>query len=569
MLVVPTTLALWRRREVDTNFSSLSLPPGIVVNHRRPVAVEFLGRLYIVGLYSPGVVIGEEADSPTWKLGITPPALAPTITAIAAPTGYTGVTGPAIPSSRFLHKRSGKIIAFSPLGPVGDRVDLADQGRRWGNLATSADDRATHIQGMLSQNGGRFRVAWEREIGATTVDEAVPTLSLGNPADEEEQAIVSSEICAKYAQRMWYARGKDKFRVYYSAPNNPEIIDGSLETLDRSPIVGLGPRSDELVLFGARGMQAVRGFTSSDFVVHVVHSSIGSLNHTGIDNIHDQLWFPYLDGVYVYDGGKPILVSEDIKDDVWMPDIKANPRAFYNSWAYHHDESTTYNLMTRRTTEPLTICYVGNYHDYYNGTGDVMWMTDGRNREDVSGLMSRIVGKRFSLSTDGFVREEDVASNANDDSDTFNKAMIIRHGVNFFGAPGGDPEEGKTFGPIYTFVESEFTGWTLNVMAGEEGIVQSIRPDNVIHWWREQVAASASSEVRTINAVSHTLVFSAKTSHWHWPERVAGQGLMIEIRATAPRQLTYRGHGGFWRPGAAPRRVLTDDAAGGGGGIGD
>jgi len=584
VLIVPQlssdgTKALSRKRLDDAAFSALTIPVDVAVSGGlRPSGQEILGRLYIVGHYVPGLVVGEDADSPTWRLGIEPPAVAPTLAVDTTPTGGTGLTGPALGRWRFAHKRDGRLIAASPMGPVSNLINLVSQARKWTNQPKNASVRVTHLQAMLSQNGGLFRLAWELEIGAmgSSFTETVPTLALGDAADEDAQPMVSAEIMAVYAQRAWYARfGKDKYRVAFSAPNDPEIIDGFVETLDRSPVVGLGPRSDELILFGAHSMQAVRGFTASDFVVHFVHHSIGTVSHHGIDNIHDQLWFPYLDGVYVYNGGIPFNAAEAIKP-LWESDFKANPTAYYDSIAYHDDFKSIYKLLAPRTESPKSVWWIGNYHDFYRGEGEVMWMVDARNRDDVQGLLSRQIGDTVVVSaTDKFVRKEDVATNGDDDGDTYNKLLIVRHGVNFFGTPGGMNEEGKSYPLLYTFLESELTAWRLNVIAGDNtGIVQAMRPDNILAWWKEDVAASALTETRDIGGVDHDLVFTPKDAHIHYPQRVSGNGLLIEVRATAPKGLVYYGYGGWWVPGPTGRPPASDDPeggapVGGGGGFGD
>lgn len=566
MLIVPwfsgTSGGVARRRETDTNFTNLSMPPDVAFAKLRASGQLLNGRLYVVGLFNPGLVVGEDFDSPTWRLGINAPSLAPVLSAVTPLAGQTGVTGPAIGAYRFLHRRNEKLVAASPVGPQSAAVQMTNQARSWASIPSAAPSRVTHIQGVVSMNGGLFRTAWERAIGSvTTLVEAVPTGSLGSAPDTSLFNVEAAEFSAVFAKRMWYAGISCKRnRALFSEINDPEILAGFVETLDGSAIRGLGPRSDELILFGEDRMHTVRGYTARDFVVRKIHGSIGSISHHAIRNIHDQLWFPYLDGVYVYGGGIPIKVSEDISP-VWEAHIKAAKEGFYDSTAVVDFHKYTYAVLIPGAGAglPASVWYVGQFQDYYQGTGPVMFEVDARGRQDVAGLQSNVVGDRLTVSEDGIVRREDQDANADDDGDSFVKRFVARHGINYFGSPGGTREDGKQFTQLYSFVESDFTAWRLNVM-GVEGAsgIYAIRPDNSLIWWKDDVAASALSQALGGN----TYVYTAEESHVHYPERVSGQGLLVEVTANSPKKLRYFGYGGFYAHGPSPRKARTKNGLG-------
>jgi len=292
-------------------------------------------------------------------------------------------------------------------------------------------------------------------------------------------------------------------------------------------------------------------------VISKLSPSIGCISHFAIVNIHNRLWFPSEDGVYTYDGSFKFQM-EDLKT-LWKDDFKIHKGEYLKAIAVDDREMQVYKLLIPRNQLPLSLYYVGAYTDLEpetgGGAGQPYWTIDQRNRRDSTiGLASD--GNSNEVITgncDGWLRRENVDGDGDDDGDTLGKHLTIRHGHNLMGDPMGDEEEGKTFPKLHTSVESEATAWTLYALGGDEQAYLQVRPDNTTYFWKDSVSESYFSQ--TIDNVLYTYI--PKTIHWHYPERVSGRGITVEIQANAPIRMKYRGYGGVWGPGPASRPPAT------------
>jgi hypothetical protein len=306
-------------------------------------------------------------------------------------------------------------------------------------------------------------------------------------------------------------------------------------------VTGLKRLRDTLVVFCQRATYAIQGYSTADFVIHKISPSIGCLSHFAVVNIHNRLWFPAEDGVYTYDGGFTYQM-QDLRD-YFRDDYLANKAAYLDSIAVDDRNAQVYKLLVIRPTTPQSFYYVGDYQRVGAGT-QPDWSTDVRAREDtgLGELSDGDSAEVYAGSCDGFLRKENIQANADDDGDSFAKAMIIRHGHMLMSDPGKSIEEGKTFVRLWTYMKSENNAWNLYLLGGDEEAWTGLDPDNVTRFWKDAVAASASAG------------YTPKTVHLHIPERVSGRGLTVKITASSPVGVVFRGYGGEYVPGPAYRR---------------
>lgn len=526
--------------------TQITLPTGVGCTNLRPCFVPYIDRVLILGQFNPGVVIDKDMNA--YCLGIAPPEQTATLTASG-----TGIDGEAIGYLTWRQKTpNGAIFHESGPSKPTDTVTLTNEGRSWANLPTgSSNTRATHIVGWVSMSGADPRFCWEREIGTTSVTEAVPTLSLGAVLIEDAGVPPYVMFGETYHERTFYAGDPaHPERIWYSAIGAPENVapNNYINTVGREPVTGIKKVGDELCIFSYTAMDILTGFDESDFTVRRASSAIGCVSHHAIRNIYDRLWFPSVSGVYVYDGSFKFM-SDDVRE-WWADDFASDPGAYENSWAEHDVAKHGYLLNYARTsgTDRWWIYYLPCEPSLGGNESQPWWFRDKRNRTDsCSGLLledqtnySLVVG-----STDGKLRLENVDNDPDDDGDTLAKEVIIQPGHNMFLDQGSDPQEGKTFTKFWSYIQfpqSGATAYTGRVyfFAGDETAM-------------DQISANVTS--KAINSeYNPSYVASAVRNHLGKLETVVGAGITPKYvfggaGTTGVVGLKWKGFGGVFGPG--------------------
>ena len=546
---------------------------GLVATGRRPCLVWYRGDLYVIGYYTRPLVRFRQ-DHGGWRLaGIKSPTAH---LAVVPGAGTGGSDGLCLAAITFLHKAGPIVLAESNFGNVVDVGALTGQGRSWSNIdRSSAESRVTHVRGYVSMDGADFRTVWEAPYGITTYVENVRTTQLTYAANGYDHGIPpDTRYACEWQGRMWYAsNSKFPYRLWRSNPGQPQYVGPAsfLDTLGKEEVTGIAKGRNELVVFCLRNSYLVRQFGSgeNDFMMEKLDSDVGCISHFGIMEIHNKLWFPSEDGIWLYDGGFRYLMKET--QPLWREDWVTNKQDFLSGFALHDRINKVYMWVTRRPdreeyerTEifPGTVSYCGYYGEFEPSMAGSAphpeWTLDMKYRFDSAGFYDE-EGELVFGSCDGIIRNQDW-TDGDDDDDLLQKQLLIRSGHQLFFEPGDDRESGKQVTQLWFYVKSELTSWSLYVRGGDEEAWRSALPDNDLSFWKISIAASRKEETRTIHRARSSkqtlkFLYVPATVHHFVPEQCVGRGFTFESRAVAPIGLEYRGFGGVWLPGATARGV--------------
>lgn len=546
---------------------------GIYSSGRRPCFVNFRGDIYVAGSFSR-VLVRHTTDRRMLPAGIAPMKgkLAVVNGALAGGSVATGV----LAYVTLLHKEGDRVLAESDRSNVVDVGASTGTGWVWSNLppTSAVEFRVTHIRGYRSMDGADYRKAWESPIGIPTYTENVLTQNLtvmGAAAGKNGVPPKGCHFMTDFGGRMFYARtAEHPYRMWWSSPGFPQYVDleqDYVDTWDRSAITGIAKARNELLAFVFREAYKVRQFGQedlNDFVLVKLDSAVGCVNHFGMIEVHNRLWFPAEDGIWIYDGGFKYLMRDFRR--YWVTDYKANPLVFQTGFAYDDKKDKTYVFVTGRDPQVdlgektgLTLCgtiaYVGTYESFEPSMGgqnpEPDWTLDVKGRRDSAALYN-LAGDVLIGSCDGQIRMHDPTDD-DDDGDTLEKELIIRHGHDVYRQPGDDIESGKTLTDFWIYVQAEFNDWTLYLLGGDEDAWNQVRPDNLWRFWKRAVAASLKVYAATVGGITRSLQALPKTVHHFVPIKVSGRGWTVEVHGHRPVGMKYRGFGGSFEPGPAER----------------
>lgn len=521
----------------STSGLSLDIKDKCVDTGRRTMFLSYKDNVYCLGQFAPNLVVVPEGFC--YLMGIASPANAPTVTASG-----TGITGTSICYITFVrrHPTSNRILHESSPSPSAS-VTLANQGRSWTNLPFITDLGITHLRGYVSHDGAAPRLAWEREIGITTVVESTATLSLGSLLKFEREPPPYGSVGAIYHDRLWLVDPEDPTRLWFSQQFEPESFTplNYINLLDGERITALHKHGDVLLVWSKNCTYALTGWGIEDFVFRKISPTIGCISPYSIVDLYGATWFASKEGVIAYDGGFRNLM-EDL-DQSWKSDYAVNVTEFENSQAVIDEKRRAYKLqISGPNSFNFTYYWVGFYDALEEReTSQPKWSFDVRDRSDTCHGVLRVSGESldsvYTGSADGFVRRENVATNYNDDSDTHNKTMIVQFKHYFMGDAGqGSIFDGKNFTEIWPYVESENNTWRLFLHGGDEHAATDIP-----QWDDLDIPASAIAGK------------PPKTVHYFKPTGVSGRGLSVVIDAATPNNMKVRGFGGRYGPGTIGR----------------
>lgn len=535
---------------------------GIQVTGRRPCIVRYRGDVFIAGCFSRPVYYPYR--DPSWvPVAIKPPAGTLSVT---AGSGTGGATGVALCYITFQHRINDVVLGESNPSNVV-QVTLTGTGRAWSGLNPIRERRVTHVAGYASVNGSNYRRAFVLPYGPATFEENLATAQLTLQGPEDHYLPPSGvAFMAEFAGRMIYANTSEHpYRLWYSKGGEPQYVPlaNVRDTLDRDPIVGMRKIQNIFVVGTKTCMYGMREAGSDFSPLEKLDSSIGLLNHFGMLEIHNKLWFPSHDGVFIFDGAGFYFAMKDLRP-YWLADREANESSFDDCYAVDDRIGKNYFLITNRAERPIfegmapgTVLYVGNYLNFERTMGGTdeqpNWSLDLRTRFDYAAFYG-LDNVLYFGAEDGKIRAED-ATDGDDDGDTLAKPMLIEMGSMQFGEPGDDPQQGKRIDQLWAYVESETTAWSLYVMMGDEWAANRVQPDNVVSHWKVDVVASALSQAIVDPEGGSALAdYTPETVHFLGAvEGTAGRGMVLRIRATSPIGFAFRGYGGIWSAGQAPR----------------
>lgn len=528
-----------------TDFTELTLPLDVTATTARPCFLAYRRRLYILGMYSPNIVIDEHKR--VWRMGIHAPTAAPTVAASG-----TGLTNNYVLYLTFVQKDSeGKTIHESNLS-AATSLSLTNQGRAWTSLPTSSIDvRVTHKRGYASVNGSVPHLVWERELSITSVTESISdSIVLNNteaPVDSNDD-LTHGRGVPQYARigviwrdRAWTV-GDPGHVVNYSELFEPEsaAVDpderskytSTLPTKGGETIIGLQGFEDALVLYCVGAEYAITGYGETSFEMRRISRSTSCLSHHAIADARGTHIYPVADGIGLRvtpaEGAFRNLLENTYRDQ-WADEYEASPLPFEDSQAVFDEREGNYILLTNRTAdtedETETLAYVLPVDDTLKGeTPNPALSHDIQTRKITSvGRYSPAGAKQGRVlygSDEGFVYKED-PEDTDDDGDDYGKAITIRHKHMFFGDQVGDSNHGRQYHAIDIFAKSD-QDMTLRAYTGDDD------------------AASGMPQLEKVIPTASQSGATDKTSYRKTTE-LSGKGITVEIGVASPVGFEYRG----------------------------
>lgn len=512
------------------SFTSLTIPAGITALPTRPVFTMFPGsnkRVLISGMFSPGAVVLE--DSSVNMPGLPNPTAPPTI---AAGSG-TGLTGTYIGYVTFAHKINGVIVAESNPSPGSNSLALVNQDRSWSGIPTTCPNpRATHVRLYVSVAGADAKFAAEYAIGSATATENIADASLLETISENRGVPPFTYYSEGYHDRVFYA-GDPQFpdRVWFSELNEPESVAATnfVPTRSGEAVTGLKMVRDQLLVTCQNCAYVIRGWDETDIQMEKVSPSIGCVASHSLVNFDETAIFLSHQGLYAYNGAMVPLMENSLRD-YFRTDYNDNKSLYNDSFGIIDRETKVYKLLVPKATG---FAYVAYYPPFIGGR-EPWYGFDVRTRKDYTAGV--IDGLLYTGSTDGYIRQENVADDGDDDSDTSNKALVI---VTRHETPDMTEREhlGVKWTVIHTFARSESTASTLGLFAGEEYAGEAN-----FATYQPTIPAGQSTGFVSRN---HTVVV---------PPNLSGSGLSQEYTWTAPTDVTWRGYELDYAEGSGQQR---------------
>jgi len=386
------------------------------------------------------------------------------------------------------------------------------------------------------------RYVTELTLGTTTFVDTVATLALGAQLDFASGVVPYTLYNCTYKKRIYYAGDPtNPERIWYSEQERPELVDtlNFFVTTSGEAVTGLGTLGDTLAIFTVNTTDILQEHATDDFSIRNVSPSVGCISHWSIVNIHDRLWFASQSGIYVYDGNFK-YVSHDLRT-FWKTEYESFTDAYEACFAADDKPEYCYILSVPKSDH--TLRWVGYYLPFEPGVGggepQPWWYFDRRTRVDKALGLLTYGDWRYRLycgSDDGFLRQEDVDANSDDDADSYGKLLTIQTKHYLMDEPGGDIEDGKTLVRFWSYTEAENVTWTVNVFAGDES-VEGVNTTS----WLESTGPSFRSG------------WAAQTVHLHIPDQASGRGFTFLYMASNALNVKWRGLGGNWTLGPASR----------------
>lgn len=552
MQIVVAGGVLYTKLPEATVLTSRTTPAGVTLKAPRPCFTQLRRATIINGRYSPAVTYRDDLDT-FYKTGLTTPTVGPILNNTGASAGK--LTGQSIGYYTWVQMAGTVRIAESgPSAASGEGVPLTSTKakRLWTLPTTAPDARVTHKAIYVSWNGAAPRHVQDVALATASVTEDTPALNLGRLMEEDGTIPPYGVFNETNHQRVWYAGiPEHPDRIYFSNFGDAEAVgeDNYLLTTSGQAVTGIKKLGETTVVFTANTTDVIYGNTPSTFAILPRDPTIGCISHHGIINMFNRLWFPSQDGMRTYNGGFT-YVMESLRD-FWRDDYKANPSAYENCFAGVDFDFHCYLLTLDKAT---TFRYAGYYLPYEpavgGGENQPWWFIDKRSRKDTAmGRLTYITGtartKLITGSGDGFLREEGVMTNRDDDGDVLLKALIIQPKHYMFNDPGGFGDGGKNLVKLHSYVESEETPWALKVYGGDESAINSMAEQ-----WGKTVPASLKTE----DDAGVTKTYTAVTVHNHnGVEKASGRGFTFVYTASEPKNFYWRGLGGTWTLGSVSR----------------
>jgi len=184
-------------------------------------------------------------------------------------------------------------------------------------------------------------------------------------------------------------------------------------------------------------------------------------------------------------------------------------------------------------------------------SGNPIWLFDFRTRLDYCQfeLKDATATQRKSLfvgSSDGFVRQENVMTNADDDGDSYLKKMTVRTAHRYPEGQGGDEEHAVTFNGLDLYLLHPNQAATISLYAGDDKVAEeAVVP--TLTWDSPATAEPTGARQRTTRASERRPI-----------EGVSGKGVTLQVEVSSPVDVEYRGCSLDYVPSGAQDRAFTE-----------
>ena len=555
------------RKTDATSATQQALPPGVSAVDRYPQILKYRKRTYIIGTFTRLLVRDEFGNLRAG--GIKSPVTVPTLAdgGLAASS-----TGNMIGYQTFLVKHGGKVFQQSNPGPASATLAAAGTGRAWGNLDTTPQDsHVTHMRGWVSVDGSVPALAWERPLPATTttVSENVATgalsetlpvkVSLAGSVDVDPFARGVPPYCQyaeEYHNAFFYAGDPaHPERIYPSKIFEPESVNTTpitingrteepwLSTTDGSPVTGIKRQGDELIVGTLRGIDAIQGYSAGDYSIRRISNFWGVLSHWSMRRCgpSSSLWFAAPQGITRYLSGSFAYVGWPI-ETWWRDNYRDTPELFERCYAAEDRFTRCYKLLIPEAADAGTTYLNFDYIAAEAGQ-PIMWF-HRRDRIDkvIGELLIDGSANYFDLYTgscDGYVRKENVATNGDDDGDTYGKKLTVQFPHRFFGDQGGDDAHGRTVQAVDIFIKHPNNAMEVSVFAGDDDAPTAATPQ----YGPKSFPATGPATGRREKVKRTSEHISTEGAG------VSGKGVTLLVEVQSPVEVEIRGWGCELLPG--------------------
>ena len=550
---------------------------------RRPVLLRYRKRFYNVGQFET-VIVADESEVEFRTAGLQAPTDTPSLADGADSGGSTGLMIAYQTFARYLTIDGALVkVCESNPGPPSNTLNAAGTGRVTSNCtAASLDAHATHTNLYISVDGEIPALAASEDLAtfAGTFTENVLTAALGEtlPVRIGIDGNVSLDIYARGVPPYTYYAAIFKDTTFYGGdPDHPERVYPSklyepesvnvtpvtvygrteypwLNTTDGQPVTGLCANGDELIVGKPCGCDVI---TTSGGIhsIRQLSAHYGVISHFSmrVCGPLSALWFASQDGVTFYFAGAFRYVMGPLKS-WWRETYKANPAVFEGCYAAVNAYWGAYKLQftseTGTTSLPQGTHYlIGDFEAAE--AGRPVWVTDFRDRLDYCQMELKVAtaNQRKALyvgSSDGYIREEDVMTNADDDGDTYEKKMTITTSHRFPEGQGGDDQHANTFNGLDLYLAHPNHAATVSLYAGDDKVAsEAVAPQ-----WTKLLPATAEP------STSRQRV--QRTSERETPNSVSGKGATLQVEVTSPIGVEFRGYSLDYIPSGAQDRPYSE-----------
>jgi hypothetical protein len=549
---------LWRYRATEVGVLTASeplemiIPSGTSGVRKRPSWADYnlltRSRKYGFGAWTSNIVVDENFR--VLRSGIPAPPMVPTVAAVAGP----GVTNTSVCYLRFVDDIGERL---GPLSAATPNVVLANQQRQWSSLPTTCVDPSVNcIEGVIAVDGFLPRVAWRRQMGVTTVTEAIATGALGEAPDEFTEFPLC-EIGAIWRDRL-AGSGNQQYpeRVFLTDIADLEQYAGLFLQTEGEPCNGMFFSNENFFFGSKKRIYRAAGFEVTDIVRDPEKPDIGLIGHHGIVNMHGVTIVPTNLGFYLFNGGWQYLMKDRAAE--WFREYKFFRDEYESAAAIFDPVEGLYKFG------PVPHSEIPDKFVYWTIDGkrlvpDIaqaqlspVIANDARARLDAGSAVLYIPGGSAQAevvtgSWDGKLRRENEETDGTDDGDSYVKKLTIEPATEVVDPGGAYQTDGTTWKRAWNFIRTRLET-TFTFFTGTEFVTESTGPGGTPGY--PDVVGEDLDLLSEPNALTD-----------HPLDGMTGEGICMRVTVDGAKQgdLRWSGWGGLSGPGLRVRGGLNPE----------